>query len=93
MIVVRRPTDELVHSLVADLRPMPRSALALRLVLGATAGAAISVVLLMLLVGSRPDLAAVVHSLRFWSKAGYMKPIGRPSRSSASQADAVGRKC
>jgi hypothetical protein len=72
MIAARRPTDELVHSLVADLRPVPPSAVALRLALGATAGAVISVLLLVMLVGSRPDLAAVVHSSRFWSKAGYM---------------------
>jgi len=72
MIVVRRPTDELVYSLVADLRPVPRGAVALRLALGATAGAVISVLLLVFLVGSRPDLGAVLHSARFWSKAGYM---------------------
>lgn len=72
MIVLRRPTDELVHSLVADLRPVPRGTVALRLALGATAGAAISILLLMLLVGSRPDLEAVLHSVSFWSKAGYM---------------------
>jgi len=72
MIAVRRPTDELVQSLVSDLRPVPRAAIILRLAIGATAGAVISVVLLMLLIGSRPDLAMVVQSTRFWSKAGYM---------------------
>jgi len=72
MIAVRRPTDELVQSLVSDLRPVPRAAIVLRLAIGATAGAVISVVLLMLLIGSRPDLAMVVQSTRFWSKAGYM---------------------
>ena len=72
MTAVRRPTNELVESLVSELRPVPRAAVALRLGLGATAGAAISVALLMLLVGMRPDLGAVVHSVRFWSKASYM---------------------
>jgi hypothetical protein len=72
VIAVRRPTDELVQSLVSDLRPVPRAAIVLRLAIGATAGAVISVVLLMLLIGSRPDLAMVVQSTRFWSKAGYM---------------------
>jgi hypothetical protein len=72
MIAVQRPTDELVQSLVSDLRPVPRTIVALRLAIGATAGAAVSVLLLMLLLGSRPDLAVVVQSVRFWSKAGYM---------------------
>lgn len=72
MTVMRRPTDELVRSLVSELRPVPRAAIALRLALGATAGAAVSVVLLMILLGSRPDLGGVVQTARFWSKAGYM---------------------
>jgi hypothetical protein len=72
MIAARRPTDQLVQSLVSDLRPVPRAAIVLRLAIGATVGAATSVFLLMLLIGSRPDLAMVVQSTRFWSKAGYM---------------------
>ena len=72
MIAVRRPTDELVQSLVADLRPVSRAAVGLRLLVGATAGAAISVMLLMLVLGARPDLSVVLTSARFWSKATYM---------------------
>ncbi|MCL6741434.1 DUF1109 domain-containing protein [Sphingomonas sp. RB56-2] len=72
MTSVQRPTDELVQSLVSGLRPVPRAAVALRLALGATAGAAISVVLLISIVGMRPDLGVVVNSVRFWSKASYM---------------------
>ena len=72
MIAVRRPTDELVRSLVSDLRPVPRAAVAVRLVLGAAAGAAVSAVLLILLIGARPDLAVVMQSIGFWSKAAYM---------------------
>jgi len=72
MIAARRPTDQLVQSLVCDLRPVPRAAIVLRLAIGATVGAATSVFLLMLLIGSRPDLAMVIQSTRFWSKAGYM---------------------
>jgi len=72
MIAARRPTDQLVQSLVSDLRPVPRAAIVLRLAIGATVGAATSVFLLMLLIGSRPDLAMVIQSTRFWSKAGYM---------------------
>lgn len=72
MIAVQHPTDELVQTLVSDLRPVPRTAIAARLALGALAGVAISVALLVLLIGARPDLAEVVQSARFWSKAAYM---------------------
>jgi hypothetical protein len=72
MIALQRSTDQLVQSLVSDLRPVPRAMLARRLALGATAGAFISVVLLVLMVGTRPDLAQAILSLRFWSKGGYM---------------------
>ena len=71
-MIAAQPTDALVRSLVSDLRPVPQAAVALRLAVGAIAGAAISVVLLMLILGARPDLVAVLQSARFWSKAGYM---------------------
>jgi hypothetical protein len=72
MIAVQHPTDELVKSLVSDLRPVPRATIPIRLFVGAIAGAAVSVVLLMTVVGTRPDLVAVLGSSRFWSKAAYM---------------------
>src|SRR5581483_6727155 len=68
MSAVRRQTDELVQSLVSELRPVPRAAILLRLLAGATAGSALSAVLLILLVGARPDLAAVARSFGFWAK-------------------------
>jgi hypothetical protein len=72
MMALRNGTDQLVDSLVLDVRPVPRGFVAVRLAVGVTAGAAISMALLMLLLGARPDLAIVLQSLRFWSKAGYM---------------------
>lgn len=72
MIAVRPPTDALVESLVADLRPVPRSAVELRLLAGAAGGAAISMLLLVVVLGARPDLGVVLASARFWSKAAYM---------------------
>ena len=72
MIAVRRPTGDLVQALVSDLKPVPSVAVASRLAVGATAGAAVSVILLMLLLGARPDLAIVLGSAKFWSKAAYM---------------------
>jgi hypothetical protein len=72
MMAVRHATDELVENLVLELRPVRRGTIALRLAAGVTAGAAISIVLLFVLVGARPDLATVIQSSRFWSKAGYM---------------------
>jgi hypothetical protein len=72
MIAVQRPTDQLVQSLVSDLRPVPRGAVALRLLVGTITGAAVSIILLIFVIGARPDLAVVLTSGRFWSKAAYM---------------------
>jgi len=72
MSALRLQTDELVQSLVSELRPVPRAAILLRLLAGATAGSALSAVLLILLVGARPDLAAVARSFGFWAKTFYM---------------------
>jgi hypothetical protein len=57
---------------VLELRPVRSSTVALRLAAGVAAGAAVSVVLLILLVGARPDLDLMLQSERFWSKAGYL---------------------
>jgi hypothetical protein len=72
MMALRNGTDQLVDRLVLDIRPVPRGIVALRLAVGVTAGAAISMILLISLLGARPDLAIVLQSVRFWSKAGYM---------------------
>lgn len=85
MNAVRMTTDELVASLVSELTPVSRSAVALRLAIGATVGAAISMLLLIGLLGARPDLAAVLQSVRFWSKAGYMIAVAGASLFVASR--------
>jgi hypothetical protein len=72
MISARHPTDELIESLVSKLRPVPRAAVGLRLAFGVTAGVAVSVLLLFLLIGARPDLGVIIQSARFWAKASYM---------------------
>ena len=72
MITVQPTTDALVYALVRRLRPVSQGTVALRLAAGAIAGAAVSIVLLLTLVGARPDLLSVVQSSRFWGKAGYM---------------------
>lgn len=72
MMAVRDATDVLVEQLVSELRPVPRAPVATRLAAGVIVGAAISVALLIFLVGARPDLADVLHSARFWAKAAYM---------------------
>jgi len=72
MIASRQATDLLVDRLAAGLRPVPRAAIARRLGAGIAGGAMISTLLLVLVIGARPDLAEIVHSPRFWGKAGYM---------------------
>jgi len=72
MTGTRPATDDLVNSLVAQLRPAPRQIIPLRLAIAAGSGGVLSVVLLLALIGARPDLMSVVGSLGFVSKAAYM---------------------
>lgn len=81
----RHPTDDLIRSLSLNLRPVPRGTVALRLTVGVAAGTAISVVLLLSLVGARPDLAYVLSSAGFWSKAAYMLATAAISLTAATR--------
>lgn len=65
------PTDSLIDSLVSDLRPLPRGAVPLRLTAGAFGGAAFALVMLLLLIGVRPDIVAAAGTPAFWAKAAY----------------------
>jgi hypothetical protein len=63
--------DALIAALVHDLRPVPRHALGRRLGLGIGGGALVTLVLVTLWLGIRPDLAGAVHGARFWIKWAY----------------------
>ena len=68
---MRHSTDDLIHSLALDLRPTPRFAVPLRIAAGVAAGCLVSALFLLIAIGTRPDLAAVVSSGAFWAKVAY----------------------
>ena len=61
----------LLDRLSADLRPVAGAAVARRLLLGVTIGAAASAALTTLVLGLRPDLGQAVGGWMFWVKASY----------------------
>ena len=68
---ITRSTDDLIQSIVSELRPVPRSSMTRRLAMGVGAGATLSAVLLVALIGMRPDLADVLTLASFWSKVAF----------------------
>ncbi|MBV9756345.1 MAG: DUF1109 domain-containing protein [Alphaproteobacteria bacterium] len=63
-------SDELIDRLCTDLRPA-RPVVAGRLTAGIGLGALVSALLMLLVLGPRPDLAAAIITPMFWVKAGY----------------------
>jgi|SRR6185295_4516872 len=64
-------TDDLVSLLAKDVRPVPKHAVSLRLVLFAIIGPAAAFAILIPWLGIRPDLSEAVFGTTFWMKAGY----------------------
>ena len=61
-------TDELIHLLATDDRPVQRNAIEQRFVVAALAGIAGAGVLMLSLFGLRPDLLATMALPMFWGK-------------------------
>ena len=68
---MRSATNELIDRLSADLRPVPRHALARRLALGLLPGAILAAVAMLVGIGPRADLLAALSMPSFWIKLGY----------------------
>lgn len=64
-------TQDLIDLLVADLKPVRRGALARGMAGGVGAGALVSLALVLLLWGPRPDWSEAVVSASFWAKAAF----------------------
>jgi hypothetical protein len=64
------PTGDLINSLVADLRPLRRRTVALRIAAGTAAGAIVAL-LGVIALGIRPDLASTMRTGALWSKVAY----------------------
>jgi hypothetical protein len=63
-------TDDLVEALAADVRPVDAGAVRRRFRDRLLWGPAIALVLMLLALGPRPDLAEAMHLPMFWVKAG-----------------------
>ena len=61
-------TDELIHLLAADERPVSATAIEQRFAVAAAAGVAGAAVLMLSLFGLRPDLRATMALPMFWGK-------------------------
>lgn len=69
-------TDQLIDSLSADVRPVPRHALGRRIGVGLAAGGLAAAVMVIALLGIRPDLDHAMLGFRFWMKWGYTGSLG-----------------
>jgi hypothetical protein len=64
-------TDQLIRSLSADVPPVRRHAAMARIVLGIGVGSAVAALLVVSLLGLRPDLTIAMRGFSFWMKWTY----------------------
>lgn len=64
-------TDLLIERLASDVRRVPPAALPARIAVGIAAGGAVSLIVLLSVIGVRPDLGQALWSRPFWIKSGY----------------------
>lgn len=69
-------TNDLIQSLVEDLRPVPRHAIGRRIAAGMVAGGLVTFLVVALGMGFRPDLWIAMHGWAFWMKWGYTISLG-----------------
>jgi len=75
--VLAQPTViDLLGRLARDLKPVSRHAASTRLVAGLVPGFTVSLLLVELSLGYRPDIAAAAHTAMFWAKLAYTLAIG-----------------
>lgn len=68
--------EQLIQSLLKDHRPVPRTALALRLSASAAAGLAAALGISVLYIGLRPDIGPALTTFPFWMKWIYVALLG-----------------
>lgn len=69
-------TAELIEQLSRDARPVPRHTIDLRVGGGMICGAAATLIMVIALVGIRPDVAPASMTTPFWVKAAYAACYG-----------------
>ena len=69
-------TDTLIETLAQDLAPVPRNAIRRRLMLGLFGGGAITLLVVGITLGFRPDLGLAMRGFTFWMKWAYTISLG-----------------
>ena len=69
-------TDALIRSLAENVKPVSRFAVGRRLAIGLAGGGIISLVLIVTLLGIRPDLGLAMRGFSFWMKWTYTTSLG-----------------
>jgi len=69
-------TDQLILTLVADLKPVSHHALIRRLCIGLLLGTAGAAILVAVRLGFRPDLVLALQGFHFWMKWAYTMSLG-----------------
>ncbi|HEX4158989.1 MAG TPA: DUF1109 domain-containing protein [Rhizomicrobium sp.] len=88
--------SDLARELAAGLAPVPRAQVPRRLLLGLAAGLVVSIVLVLEILGPRPDMAQAMHTPMFWAKLIYplslaviavfaLERLARPAASARSR--------
>jgi hypothetical protein len=69
-------TDALIEHLARDVRPVPRNGRVMRLSGGILAGGTVTVIVIALALGIRPDLSLAMRGHTFWMKWAYTISLG-----------------
>jgi len=84
-------TDDLIARLVDDLKPVPAHALCRRLLFAVLLGLAVSMLLMAMWLGLRPDLREAAGTTIFWIKSGYTAGLGVAGLWAVEQSSRPGR--
>lgn len=68
-------TDALIDTLSDDLQPVPCHAIARTIAPGLLAGATVTMILIVTLLGLRPDLDVAARGSAFWMKSAYTSAL------------------
>jgi hypothetical protein len=69
-------TDDLIRSLSSDVQPVPRGTLGRRIGVGILGGGVVTLVLVVTVLGIRPDLHSAMYGFPFWMKWIYTMSLG-----------------
>lgn len=64
-------TADLIRSLAHDVQRVPRHAVGRRIAVGMVGGSVVTLLMVVALLGVRPDLGAAMHGFSLWMKWGY----------------------